>query len=49
MERERHTVLTGSFLKYVGSYAEQKNLPPSKLGTALIYLWGKENKIHISL
>ena len=49
MERERHTVLTGSFLKYVGSYAEAKNLPPSKLGTALIYLWGNENKIHISL
>lgn len=49
VEKERHVVLTGSFLGYVGSYAEQKNLPPAKLGTAVIYLLSKENKVYVSL
>jgi len=49
IEKERHVIVTGSFLSYVGSYAEQMNLPPAKLGTALIYLWAKHNEIRVSL
>ena len=48
-EIERHAILTGSFLRYAGSYAEMKNMPPVKTGVAKIYLWGTEHRIHVSL
>ena len=46
---DRHIILTGSFLKYKGSYAEKKGLPPARLGTALINLYGKKHQIFVSL
>jgi hypothetical protein len=49
VERERHAVITGSFLKYRGSYAEAKNLPPEKNGSPLISLYGNTHEIYVSL
>lgn len=47
--RTRHAILTGSYLRYHGSYAEQKNLPPVKMGSPIIHLWGNDHKIHVSV
>ena len=48
-EAARHAILTGSFLNYRNSYAEQKNLPPIRTGTAIISLYGDEHRIHVSV
>jgi len=49
LERKRYAVLTGHFLKYPGSYAEEMNLPPSKTGVAKIRLEASEHKITVSI
>jgi hypothetical protein len=49
VEMQRHAIITGSFLQYRGSYAEMKNLPPERNGTALISLYGKSHEIYVSL
>jgi len=48
-EATRHAVLTGSYLRYIGSYAERKNLPPVQMGSPLISLYGEQHNIHVSL
>jgi len=45
----RHAVLTGSYLRYPGSYAEQKNLPPVPIGCAIITLYSDHHEIRVSL
>jgi len=49
VETKTHTVLTGSFLKYQGSYAEHKNLMPGRIGTPLISFYGNKHEIFVSL
>ena len=46
--RDRWFVLTGSFLGYHGSYAERKNLYPTKSGVAKITLSGMKWDVHVS-
>jgi hypothetical protein len=48
-EATRHAVMTGSYLRYINSYAERKNLPPVQMGSPLISLYGDEHNIHVSL
>jgi hypothetical protein len=48
-ELSRHAILTGSFMEYVDSYGEEKNLPPVKTGVARIMLWGDKHEVHVSL
>jgi len=47
--RARHAILTGSYLRYSGSYAEQKNLPPVQMGSPIISLYGDNHDIRVSL
>jgi len=49
LEATRHAVLTGSYLRYRDSYAEEKNLPPVQMGSPLISLYGDQHCIHVSL
>jgi len=44
----KHIVLTGSFLKYENSYAEDMGLEPAKNGYPIIKLGSKEKEIFIS-
>jgi len=46
---ERHVVLTGSFLRYRGSYAEEKNLLPSRIGSPVISLYASQHEIRVSI
>ena len=46
---KRHAVLTGSYLRFSGSYAEQKNLPPVPLGSPIITLYGDHHEIRVSI
>jgi hypothetical protein len=48
-DKLKHFVLTGSYLKYDGSYAEQKGLKPCKMGSPLIRLNGKKHEIGVDL
>jgi len=48
-EATRHAILTGSYLRYRDSYAEEKNLPPVQMGSPLISLYGDQHCIHVSL
>ena len=45
----RHAVLTGSYLRYSGSYAEQKNLPPVPMGCAVITLFSDHHEIRVTI
>jgi hypothetical protein len=48
--RKRQIIVScGSFLDWDESYAEQKQMPPSKLGSPRIRLDGTTNDIHVSL
>ena len=49
IEATRHVVLTGSFLRYRGSYAEMMLLHPAPTGVAYISLYGDSHNIHVSL
>ena len=48
-KRPKYAVLTGSFLDYQGSYAEQKHYQPATPGSPLISLYGNDHKIYISI
>jgi len=48
-EKERHFVLTGSFVKWDGSYGEMKNYPLLKTGAPKIDLSGKKWDINVRL
>ena len=47
--KKRYFVLTGSFLKYDDSYAEQKNYQPERIGVANIHLNGERHDMHVSI
>jgi len=47
--RARHAILTGSYLRYSGSYAEKKNLCPVTMGSPIISLYGDNHDIRVSL
>lgn len=46
--RDKHFLLTGSFLNYFGGYAQQMNLRPAKLGCPKIKLGAKNYSIRVS-
>lgn len=46
--KKRYFCLTGSFLKYDGSYADMKNYQPEKTGVVKIKLFGGKHDIHIT-
>lgn len=48
VERKKFLVLTGSYLKYDDSYAQEKGYPMGKLGSPKVKLFGKKHDIHIS-
>jgi len=45
----RYYILTGSYVKYDGSYAEMKNMPPAVIGTPIIHLGALERKISVEI
>ena len=49
MEKRRYYAITGSFMKYHGSYAEMKGYSPVKTGAPRIRLSGKKHDIHVSI
>lgn len=49
VQKTRHFCITGSFLEYVGSYAETACMPPSRTGAPKIMLEAESHDIHISL
>ena len=48
VERKKFIVLTGSYLRYDDSYAQEKGYPMGKLGSPKIKLFSKRHDIHIS-
>lgn len=48
-KKKKHFVLTGAYVEYEGSYAEQKNLIPTRTGSPRIRLSGEEYNISVSL
>lgn len=48
-DRMRHFILTGSFLKWDGSYAESRGYKPMKIGCPLVTLDGKKHNIEVDL
>ena len=47
--RKRHFVLTGHFLEYKGSYAEQAVMVPSATGVVKLTFHSKRHKITVSM
>ena len=47
-ERKKFVILTGSYLKYDGSYAQEKGYPMGKLGSPKVKFFAKKHDIHIS-
>lgn len=45
----KYAILTGSFLDYQGSYAEQKHYQPATPGSPLVSLYGNSHKIYVSI
>ena len=48
IQKDKVAVITGHFLEYEGSYAEMKNMIPSKTGAVKISLCSEEHSIHTS-
>ncbi len=46
--KDKYIILTGHFLEYPESYAEMKNMAPSKTGAVKISLFGDKHDIHTS-
>ncbi len=47
--RKQYIVLTGHFLGYDQSYAQEKGYPPSKLGSPKILFNGTKHDVHVSI
>jgi len=47
LTKKKHFVLTGGYLKWKGSYAEQKNYAPLKIGCASALIRGDRYDVHI--
>jgi len=48
-KKTKFAVLTGSFLDYRDSYAEQKNMQPATSGSPIISLYGDKHDIFVSI
>ena len=48
-ERQKHYIITGSYLKHWGSYAHVGNMEPARVGSPKIKLNGLEHIIKVSL
>lgn len=48
-QKERHFIITGSYLNHWGSYAHDLGLEPGKLGSAIIELKGDEHSIRVKV
>jgi hypothetical protein len=48
-EGEKHFVVTGSYLRWSGSYAEQGGMPPGKPGSPKIKLYANKRDIRVSI
>jgi UDP-2,3-diacylglucosamine pyrophosphatase LpxH len=48
-EYKKHLILTGSYLKYDGGYAQTVGLPLSKLGSPKVKIWASTHDIHVSV
>jgi len=48
-EKQKHFILTGSYLKHWGSYAHIKGMEPARIGSPKIKLSGLERRIRVSL
>ena len=46
---KRHAVLTGHFLEYEGSYAEEHNMMPSRTGVAKIKFESEKHGLYVSI
>jgi len=49
IKRKVYYVLTGGFLEYSSSYAERKNMYPTKTGVAKLKFFGDRFDVHISI
>ncbi len=49
MEKQKHFILTGSYLNHWGGYAHIKGLEPARKGSPKIKLSGLEHRIRVSL
>ena len=48
VERKKFLILTGSYLKYDDSYAQEKGYPMGKLGSPKVKLFANKHDLHIS-
>lgn len=48
VQKDKYAILSGHFLEYEDSYAEEKNMSPSKTGAVKIILESEKNDIHTS-
>ena len=48
-KEKKHFILTGSYLDYWNSYAQVKSMEPSRQGSPLLTLSGKEHRINVSM
>ena len=48
VERKKFLILTGSFLQYDDSYAQEKGYPMGKLGSPKVKLFAEKHDIHTS-
>jgi hypothetical protein len=49
VQLKRYAVLTGHYLEYEGSYAQKKNMIPSKTGSPKVIFQGNEHKVNVSI
>jgi hypothetical protein len=49
VEKKQYIVMTGSYLSWSGGYAEQKGLPPTKLGSPKAKFLVDTHDVHFSL
>jgi hypothetical protein len=47
--KQKHFILTGTYLSFWDSYAQIKNMEPSRMGSPRLYLDGKEHQIKVIL
>jgi hypothetical protein len=49
IERKQYIVMTGSYTKWEGGYAQMKSLQPTKLGSPKAKFLSTEHDVHFSL
>ena len=48
-ERKKHLLLTGHYLSYDGSYAQEKGFPIGKVGSPNVKFFADRHDIHVSI